>query len=92
MQGCRKGKDQTRRKLPSCQPIDWRDPFCKERQRSHSAGHANHFRDEDMEINGSVRPGYGDRVSEGLLMDIGSFQKDFGREWGKSHLDLRRLI
>ncbi|GIY18038.1 hypothetical protein CEXT_61961 [Caerostris extrusa] len=34
--------------------------FCEERQRSHSAGHANHFRDEDMEINGSVLPGYGD--------------------------------
>ncbi|GIX77919.1 hypothetical protein CDAR_373371 [Caerostris darwini] len=31
--------------------------FCEERQRSHSAGHANHFGDEDMEINGSVRPG-----------------------------------
>ncbi|GIX77901.1 hypothetical protein CDAR_373281 [Caerostris darwini] len=30
--------------------------FCEERQRSHSAGHANHFGDGDMEINGSVRP------------------------------------
>ncbi|GIY70909.1 hypothetical protein CDAR_306131 [Caerostris darwini] len=31
--------------------------FCEERQRSHSAGHANHFGDEGLEINGSVRPG-----------------------------------
>ncbi|GIY18043.1 hypothetical protein CEXT_62001 [Caerostris extrusa] len=52
-----KGKDQTSRKLASCQPIDWREILCEERQRSHSAVHANHFGDEDMEINGSVRPG-----------------------------------
>ncbi|GIX77895.1 hypothetical protein CDAR_373261 [Caerostris darwini] len=99
--------------------------FCEERQRSHSAGHANHFGDEDMEINGSVRPGpemcfevseaflqcepeLGDdgrhftmhssfrrkyifREREGVLKDIGSFQKDFGMEWGRKSFGFEEI-